>query len=503
MKPINLYEFSKAVFLPEKELQTYERFNSNRNSSFQIKNREIETIRKFVSLLSQYVEFEYWNGFYYSFSIPQISKEFDLLKVGNNKILNIELKSEHTSDQKLLSQLRRNKYYLSHLGRDVIAIVFVGDTNQLLKLKDDKLYKIEINEVIQDIKGIDDFYAEDIEKLFNPTQFLVSPINTPDKFIEGNYFLTDHQEEIRDAIIKSRNADLDSFAFYQVVGGAGTGKTLLIYDIAKQFSKSLKICIIHCGLLAEGHKDLDEKLDNVSIIAAKALKYLNYDYFDSFDGIIIDEAHRIYKGQLENICKKIKAAKKFCVFGMDGEQYLTKSEARSNINEIVNNLERCKHFRLTNKIRTNKELSDFIHLIRKINEPVETKAFPNVKILYADTYEYANRLIMNYEKNNYKYISFTPSKYYRHSIDDLIRGENTHEVIGQEFDNVIMVINESFEYFDDGRLGAYEHPVPDYLFAQLLYQGLTRVREKLAVIILNNEKLFIKLLGAIENITNS
>lgn len=157
-----------------------------------------------------------------------------------------------------------------------------------------------------------------------------------------------------------------------------------------------------------------------------------------------------------------------------------------NISEKIFGLEGCKHYKLTNRIRTNPELADFIHLLRKINEPVRTKSFPNVKVIYADSKEYANELIERYGKKGYKHIGFTPSAY---------------KVAGQEFDKVLMVINENFEYSEEGRLITYENPDTDYLFVQLLFQGLTRVREKLIIIVLNNETLFEKLMGAIRNAT--
>lgn len=496
MKPVNLYEFSKSFFLSETPLTVYEKFNSKRSKSIQIKSREIETIRKCISLFEGFVSLENWDGFYYSFSIPQISKEFDLLKLGEDKILNIELKSEYTSDEKLLKQLLRNHYYLSHLNKEITEIVYVAGKNVFYLLKDERLVETDVACVAEIIKDIKNFYDDEIETLFRPAQFLVSPINTPEKFISGNYFLTDHQEMIKNAILEDRKSGSGACVFYHVKGGAGTGKTLLIYDIAKNLAKTKKICVIHCAYLAEGHKYLNEKLNNITIYPVKDMFGIN---FAEFDGIIIDESHRLRDEQLTYICDKVKDLNKFCLFGADGEQFLSKSEERDNISEKIDNLEGCKHYQLTNKIRTNPELADFIHLLRKINEPVRTKSFPNVKIIYADTYDYANELIEKYSKSGYKYISFTPSSIRSHNIDKLAKGENTHKVVGQEFDNVLMVINESFKYFEDGRLGAYEHPVPNYLFAQLLYQGLTRVREKLIIIVLNNEILFEKLLGAIKN----
>ena len=44
---------------------------------------------------------------------------------------------------------------------------------------------------------------------------------------------------------------------------------------------------------------------------------------------------------------------------------------------------------------------------------------------------------------------------------------------------------------------AKEHPNPDYLYSKLLFQGLTRVREKLAIIVIDNEDVFGKILNII------
>ena len=65
---------------------------------------------------------------------------------------------------------------------------------------------------------------------------------------------------------------------------------------------------------------------------------------------------------------------------------------------------------------------------------------------------------------------------------------NTHTVIGQEFEKVCMIIDDNFSY-KGNKLVAKWHPNPDYLFEQLLYQGLTRVRSKLAIIITEKELL--------------
>lgn len=59
---------------------------------------------------------------------------------------------------------------------------------------------------------------------------------------------------------------------------------------------------------------------------------------------------------------------------------------------------------------------------------------------------------------------------------------NTHNVIGQEYDGVCMLLDSNWK-FDGKKLISNTHPNPNYLFLNLLYQGLTRVRKKLVLVV--------------------
>ena len=71
-------------------------------------------------------------------------------------------------------------------------------------------------------------------------------------------------------------------------------------------------------------------------------------------------------------------------------------------------------------------------------------------------------------------------------------------MIGQEFDKVVMVLDKKFFYGDNGHLYNSAHPNPNYLFGKLLFQGLTRTREKLALVVIDNFELFSKIINAIK-----
>ena len=79
------------------------------------------------------------------------------------------------------------------------------------------------------------------------------------------------------------------------------------------------------------------------------------------------------------------------------------------------------------------------------------------------------------------------------SIDHYGGDINTHHVIGQEFDNVMIMMDNNFQYGEDGDLQAIQHPNPDYLFPKLFYQAVTRAREKLCILVVENKELFEKI----------
>ena len=95
---------------------------------------------------------------------------------------------------------------------------------------------------------------------------------------------------------------------------------------------------------------------------------------------------------------------------------------------------------------------------------------------------------MNYSKSNYFY---SPYSQYEEDFD-------THHVIGQEFDNVLMLLDKSFYYDTEGKLQGIPHPNPDYLYPNLFYQGITRVREKISLIIVDAPDLFDKISSIVE-----
>ena len=81
---------------------------------------------------------------------------------------------------------------------------------------------------------------------------------------------------------------------------------------------------------------------------------------------------------------------------------------------------------------------------------------------------------------------------------DLDDSAGCDRLIGQEYDKVVMLMDSSFSYDKDGFLKGIPQPDPENIYPNLFYQGITRVREKLALVILDAPELFSKIASIID-----
>lgn len=490
MKPINLFVQTR---IEDKECFDIMARHSLSNNDSDARPHEIKSMRIFVDqLIKNGVSIEALDGFFVGFKIKQIGKELDLLKILDSRLLNVELKSKIVSQEEIHKQLVRNKYYLSHLGKE--AEFFTVNTEDLSAYKLDDEGNLQVAEFKEIVNELTTFctnnYLTDIDSLFKVSDYLISPLNTPEKFINGEYFLTQQQEAIRADIIKKISEN--DGGFFSISGKAGTGKTLLLYDIAKELRKQGRVLIIHCGKLASGQVTINKNLSNVVIVSVADMRgpldlltTYNYEY------VLVDETHRIYYPQFDTICSYIKEKNKIGIFSSDQNQTLSLSEEHRKIVEQIFSLPLIEKYELSEKIRTNKELASFIMSIRNLkHRPQVPMSYKNVTLAYANSVNEAECLIKYFKQRGYVFINYSKSnrKYSPYSKYD--EDFDTHHVIGQEFDNVLMLMDEAFYYDEDGILCAKTHPNPDYLYEKLFYQGITRVREKIALVIIDNITLF-------------
>lgn len=480
-----------------------ERYESKRDSELKIKPEEIESIHSLIETLNEHSNetdiIEICEGFFYSYSIPQIPKEFDLLKADRNKVVNIEIKSSAVSDEKIISQLKQNWMYLNGANfKQIKEYSYMRQANGeflLRALSEDKLVEVELEELIEDLISISVPNAFDLDDVFDPSIYLVSPLNSPERFLNGEYFLTGQQEQIQKEIINSVSS-LDKNQIFVIKGSAGTGKTLLGYSIGLYLAKELKkqVLIVHCGQVGNNHQQINDRVKQLRIVPIKVIK--DSFNFNEYDILIIDEAQRIYSDQLESICTYLKQSSLKIVMCYDEKQKLSNSEIEFDQLKRIEELKISKVEKtLTEKIRTNKKLSNFVKRFFKTkgNEQFENVDLSDVvKVIYVANDKEAKKIAKYYNETlGFKFIPFTPSsKINKYGLNGLsyISDVDTHSVLGKEYPSVVMALGPQFRV-KNNELSYLEHPYPNYSFKRLLFEGITRAQKSIVLIIYDNINL--------------
>ena len=495
MKAINIYTYSRI----QKDMATeFENILSKRSKKLKVKLQEFDAIRSLVNmLLGIGVEIKDFENFFLSFMIEQIGKEFDLIKLDkDNLVLNIELKSEEVGVEAIQNQLEKNRYYLKHLAPDVRLYTFVETGKELYKYTSKGLQLVGVEDLKDTMQLFQESLGENLESLFQANSYLISPLNSHQKFMYGDYFLTNQQHDIKKKIVDLILLN-DKEYVLGITGKAGTGKTLLLYDIIKEIAeRGENCCLIHSGILCDGHRILSAKWDNVTIFSAKELNGDGVENLKRYQFIFVDESQRIYSSTFEKIIKEVISESKTVIFAYDYAQSLSITEEERNIPAKLQKIDGFTVYTLSNKIRTSKEIASFTRTMMNLNNRARGYMdYSDIDVLFANNIEEAKRLINLYDEKGYIFISYTQSMYYRNSIDLYPNNYDTHHVIGQEYDKVMIMMDKNFRYDKERRIQGKEHPNPDLLFYKLLYQAISRAREKLCVLIVENYKLFSDILN--------
>lgn len=465
-----------------------------------LKANEIQTLKILCNRFKlAHAGYDVFNGYIIGYTIPQISKEFDLLRFGTNSLINIELKgtlNESVKNSKILSQMRQNYYYLKFLGKELYLYTFIEDDGiYKYSIDEDSIEKIDIEALITVLQAQQIDEEVDMENIFIPSNYLVSPFNKTDSFIKKEYFLTNDQEGTKIEILKG--IAKRGWGFFCISANAGTGKTLLVYDIAREFIQDKKsVLAIHCGKLNQGHNLLNEKY-NWNIISIGSINnYTVQEYLSGRDLIIIDEAQRIREKQLKLLVDVAIENKISIIFSYDVEQYLSEGESRDIKEFLLVNYPGCEVYNktLTNKIRTNKEMASFITNLKHIGHSNAYLNYKNVTIEYfEDIHEVKNYIEYLEDCGEWRAITYTNSQYSREPLDRLasISETNAHDVIGQEFGKVVLVMDDNFQYDEHGVLNCARNY---YSTKGMFYQIVTRVVDEMKIIVLNNPHLYKRLL---------
>lgn len=489
MKPLNLYVLTRSV--EEYPFNANEKHLSGREDVLHIRRHELLSVRYLVDALDKLnLPLSLYDGFDFSYRIPQIGKEFDLLKISEKRILNIELKSVDVGFDKMETQLRRNKYYLNYLGREMLFFTYESGSGKCYRLNDDEnMVECPIERLADALREMEEFDDSDHDLLFTADRFLVSPLHTPERFLREEYFLTQQQELIERKLMERMEGD-NPIRYFSISGYAGTGKTLILYDLARRLTEEYPCCILHCGELSEEHRLLDGQIRNLAILPAAVLD--EGEKLSAYRVVLVDESHQMTPGQFTHLRKISQKQELFCIFAIDPGQILSRTEKKANISARISRLPGVEKYRLTDKIRANRELASFELAVMNLNRKREPYGYSCVTLAYAADKQEASRLVRHYRDNGYIEIDFDQPDGKRN------KAYASRQATGREFERVVLELDGSFYYDGKGKLRSSGHRDPDYLNEQLFSQAMGRAREKLCLIVVNNAELFDRMLTIVQ-----
>ena len=463
MKSVSIYALTRKQNLSN--LSRLECHLSERDRPLKMRVWEINSMRALVDQLEKYMPEVYRLRLFYSFQILRLGKEFDLLQVKENQIVNIELKSGIVSDEAIRRQLIQNRYYLAILGRPVRSYTYISSQNRLVRLTNhDHIVEAEWEQLCAELQEKSADFSGNLEDLFQAEWYLISPLTQPERFLKKEYFLTAQQKDIERQILKSIR--IKRGGYYHFSGLPGTGKTLLLYDIAMKLSGRQMVCIIHCGASGQEWKRLHERLRRIVWVSDSQITAEMR--LDEYGTVLVDEAHLLDKETLENIVEA--AGKRPVIFTSDCEDQLSPEEVDQSVKLGIAKLPEIQTFRLTNRIRTNEEISSFVQNMMHIPDYKSGRRFPHVTVFYANDDQEAANLIQDGKKQGYQ-----------HLLES--------EVAEKAYDSVAIILDGNYFYDSKKYLRSKKRTVRN------LFHQLNSAKEKLMLIVKNNEQVYAILLG--------
>lgn len=429
--------------------------------------------------------------------------DFDAVLYTDRFFIDLELK--HQLNSQSLNDIKEQFNNQNRVFRkiddkkQILDLVFVAKENKLYRYVQEKnsyddqySFKrlgIDLKDCVSDEKN---YIAQ-----FSRSDFLISPLNNIHEFIKNEYFLDSPQKNVKQEILKYKKEN--NAGIFAVEGDAGTGKSLLAYDLIKTWSTE-DILFIYPGKLKDKQRNLEKYFLKLRFCSGKDL---NEEVLNQYQIIIVDEAQRLYHDKTLNILKMwIEKNYRTCmiVLFFDVKQALSPKDG----GQLLHNL--CKTYQKDGKgkwrelkavKRSNSTISYFVKNLFDLGKKspkwittlnykdnIDVKLFSNTK----DSLNWIETKI----KEGYIFLLPTKDRYSNSLFDEYDaldkHSENTHHMLGEENSKIITVIDRSLKYTNDGKLTENRAFSSKYYYymANETYVNMTRAKDNLAIAIIDN-----------------
>lgn len=456
-----------------------------------IKEKEKEDFLDLIDILLPMLSIEQQSGFFVSqVTKSGIREEFDFLRFSNESIINIESKHEWPKNKEsILKQLQKHDRILNLLERKVYCYSYIRSTKELYIFENGQLVPTDFQSLSNNIPS--DYSDRNCLDDVDYSSMLISPYSDPEKFVESKYILTNNQGEIKKKIIESP----DKIA--AIHGRAGTGKSLLLLDIARYYKdQSKKVLVLLCRNFKE-----KQRVSLILGVDIEEIKNVNDTLLGKYNIVLVDEAQRIYSDQF-NIIKEANAEK--IVFSLDPKQTLRSREDQVDTLGKLQSLTHKKNIHeISDKIRANDAIEMFSRKIVHLNcrdwdydywKKIDTSC---IHISYFSDEKKCVEYLKHKDENGKTIIEFTPYRTVTFAVvkrpQKYSSSRTPHNVLGEEFDDVVVVLDSTVAYRNingDKLLISSNCKYYPYNENHSVYEAVTRAKKSLEIVILNNPDLF-------------
>ena len=254
--------------------------------------------------------------------------------------------------------------------------------------------------------------------------------------------------------------------------------------------------MIHCGESGNDWRLLHKRLRRIEFLSAGQLSFQTVKqpitqnvcteepsdiFLESYSAILVDEAHLLSMEQLKILEERKKQIP--VIFSSDTEDMISPEELDREIPQRLAGLPDVQSFHLTNRIRTNAELSSFIQNMMDLSRRKGKNGYPNIEVVYANDDTEAAYLLQGYMRQGYL-------------MDSDVRDVN----------RLAVVMDERYYYDEDSYLRTREICEDTYedtyettcttmcrdrkSDVRILFHQLNQAKEKLAIVIKDNPEVY-------------